>query len=94
MISRILGLLRSRNFAALSEFPFIGRIFSGIHKRPHIPSSVRRRVLSAGRCKMCESTSALVIDHIIPFSKGGAHEEHNFQCLCSDCNRKKGDKLT
>ena len=30
------------------------------------------------------------LDHIIPLSKGGEHLKKNCQCLCRDCNTKKG----
>lgn len=32
-------------------------------------------------------------DHIIPKSKGGSEEIENMQTMCTDCNRKKGDKI-
>lgn len=91
----ILGIchaLMDRQFEKVKRFRFVGRIFKGTHKRPHIPLEVRRRVLSAGKCLKCESKLKLTVDHVIPFSKGGAHNESNFQCLCSGCNRKKADK--
>jgi len=31
------------------------------------------------------------LDHIVPLSKGGAHDWHNLQCLCRRCNSIKGD---
>jgi site-specific DNA-methyltransferase (adenine-specific) len=34
----------------------------------------------------------LEIDHIIPKSKGGGDYYENYQLLCSNCNRKKGDR--
>ena len=32
------------------------------------------------------------IDHIVPKSKGGQNDDSNFQLLCGNCNRIKGDK--
>lgn len=34
-----------------------------------------------------------VLDHILPLACGGAHSYANTQCLCFDCNTKKGDKV-
>lgn len=32
-------------------------------------------------------------DHIIPKSKGGKNVLDNYQCMCVNCNRKKGNTL-
>lgn len=32
------------------------------------------------------------LDHIVPLSRGGAHEFENCQCLCRECNNKKGNR--
>lgn len=50
---------------------------------------VRDEVLAAGKCKACESTSDLVVDHIIPIVRGGSNDTDNLQALCGPCNRKK-----
>lgn len=36
----------------------------------------------------------LEVDHYVPFSKGGADDETNFQTLCRPCNRGKGNDET
>jgi 5-methylcytosine-specific restriction endonuclease McrA len=35
----------------------------------------------------------LTIDHIIPKALNGENNDDNYQLLCEECNRKKGDKL-
>lgn len=56
---------------------------------------VRDRVLAKfnNRCAYCNSQENLEIDHIIPLSKGGKHDEINFQALCRACNRKKSNSI-
>lgn len=60
--------------------------------RPGIPKAIRLRVLAAGECCYCGSPDNLQVDHIYPYSRGGAHSEANFQCLCWVCNRAKWDQ--
>ena len=43
-----------------------------------------------GKCKICESSFALEIDHIHPYSLGGRTKEDNLQLLCRNCNQRKG----
>jgi len=47
------------------------------------------------RCKLCGDTNILnlVIDHLVPFSRGGVTEINNLQTLCKKCNREKGNKI-
>ena len=44
------------------------------------------------KCIKCGSNKDLVIDHIMPFPKGGVTELNNLQTLCKKCNREKGNK--
>lgn len=61
----------------------------------HIPAKIRYDVYKRddGKCVMCGSSENIQFDHIIPFSKGGAHSIANLQLLCQDCNLKKSDRL-
>lgn len=80
----------------LKQFPFIGRLTMNdgeAKQRPAIPMPLRRRVLAAGKCAFCGSAHKLEVDHIVPWSKGGTHDEANLQCLCKKCNRKKYNTL-
>ena len=57
--------------------------------------AVRERILKlrGRRCAYCGATEKLQIDHRIPLSKGGKHDEDNLQVLCKTCNLKKGNKF-
>lgn len=63
--------------------------------RPAIPRRVREEVFSRANyaCAYCRSPYELQVDHIYPFSKGGANHITNYQCLCKSCNIKKGAKI-
>lgn len=72
-----------------------GELFGERTKRPPIPrelvDAVYRR--DGGRCVYCGSTENLQLDHIIPFSKGGATTIENLQLLCQKCNLEKSNKI-
>ena|ERR1039457_3045819 len=43
-----------------------------------------------GKCAICgKKLTNKHLDHIVPLSKGGAHEIKNFQYLCPRCNLRK-----
>lgn len=44
------------------------------------------------RCHYCGSNQRLSLDHIIPRSKGGTHEDENLVTCCKSCNSAKGIK--
>jgi hypothetical protein len=46
-----------------------------------------------GKCASCRGGKYLVIDHIIPLSRGGTNTKDNIQPLCVQCNSSKGNKL-
>lgn len=72
-----------------------GELFGDKPKRPPIPREVVDAVYrrDGGRCVYCGSTENLQIDHIIPFSKGGATTLENLQLLCGKCNIEKSNKI-
>lgn len=93
MLKEAMKALLNGDDSLIKQVPGVVKVFKGTAKRPSIPPSVRKRVLSVGSCVFCGSTENLTVDHIIPFSKGGAHDESNFQCLCWPCNLNKSDKI-
>ena len=79
----------------LDELVKEGLIFPDAEKRPHIPREVVDAVWrrDKGRCVYCNSDQELQLDHIIPFSKGGATTFENLQLLCRTCNNKKSNNI-
>jgi hypothetical protein len=65
------------------------------NKRPPIPRDVVDAVWrrDKGQCVYCGSKENLQLDHIIPFSKGGATTFENLQLLCQKCNLKKSNHI-
>ena len=72
-----------------------GELFGDEPKRPPIPREIVDAVnkRDGGRCVYCGSTQNLQLDHIIPFSKGGATTLENMQLLCQKCNVEKSNKI-
>lgn len=72
-----------------------GELFGDQPKRPPIPREIVDAVYrrDGGRCVYCGSTENLQLDHIIPFSKGGATTLENLQLLCQPCNLKKSNHI-
>jgi hypothetical protein len=66
---------------------------STVEHRRYIPAWLRQAVLERDqlRCQQCGSENDLHLDHIIPWSKGGATSLENLQVLCRGCNLSKGD---
>lgn len=63
----------------------------GLTFRDAIPVSTKRAVEARdnGICQECGCSEGLEFDHIVPWSKGGSHDEENVQLLCAPCNRAK-----
>ena len=72
-----------------------GELFGDQPKRPPIPREVVDAVYKrdGGRCVYCGSTENIQLDHIIPFSKGGATTLENLQLLCQKCNLEKSNHI-
>jgi len=45
------------------------------------------------KCAYCGITLPLTVDHVLPLSRGGLHEEKNILPACAYCNNSKGNKL-
>lgn len=90
LIFQIIKISQNGDFPSVLSLPFVSRIEKGTAKRIHIPVSTKRNILSRGNCAFCGSKENLTIDHIVPYSKTRDNSIFNLQCLCWDCNRKKG----
>ncbi len=76
------------------DLPSVIRLnkFVKIPYRHAVPLS-RRAIFArdGGRCVYC-GASATSIDHVIPRSRGGAHNWENVVSACHKCNHLKADK--
>lgn len=72
-----------------------GELYGDQPKRPPIPREVVDAIYrrDGGKCVYCGSTQNLQLDHIIPFSRGGATTIENLQLLCQKCNLEKSNKI-
>lgn len=67
--------------------------------RPSIPDSVRQAVFNRDshtcqhRFEGCSGKDNLEIDHIIPISLGGLSDIQNLVTSCSNCNKRKGNRM-
>lgn len=64
-------------------------------QRAPIRASLRSAVLLRDnyRCRYCGGfEGGLVLDHVVPWSRGGADTEDNLVAACRACNRRKGDQ--
>ncbi len=63
--------------------------------RPSIPAATRALVAERDqyKCVYCgDENGPFDVDHVHPFSRGGAHSIENFAWACAPCNRSKGAK--
>jgi DNA-directed RNA polymerase subunit RPC12/RpoP len=66
--------------------------------RTQITPAKRDRIIKRdkNRCRYCGkkvNKNNRVIDHIVPWSKGGRNNEENLVVACKECNSEKGDNL-
>lgn len=64
-------------------------------KRPWIPLAVQRFVFERDgeKCRYCGCEEGpFHLDHIVPWSLGGAHTPQNLTVACAQCNWSKGNK--
>jgi len=87
------------NFTLSSTCPNCGIEFKEIEEvkqdSRYIPKEVIGQVWLRyeGKCVQCGSSINLQLDHIIPYSKGGATSLDNLQLLCKKCNMEKSNKI-
>src|SRR5690606_18117644 len=62
-------------------------------RRP-IKPGLRRQVHERDyyACRYCGARQALVVDHVVPVSRGGENELDNLVTACTSCNTKKLDR--
>jgi len=77
-------------------------VIRALTRSRHVPAAVREAVFTRddGRCtyvgfsgKRCNSTDALQIDHVEPFSRGGLSALSNLRLLCAHHNRLEAERL-
>jgi 5-methylcytosine-specific restriction endonuclease McrA len=70
-----------------------------VPRRPDIPKTLRFQILQRDgfRCQYCgrgtKDGAVLVLDHVVPYSIGGATDESNLVTACRACNLGKRDML-
>lgn len=64
-------------------------------KGPGVSAAQWRAILSryGNRCAYCGAEGKLAQDHVVPVSRGGAHEPSNIVPACKPCNSSKCNKL-
>lgn len=96
----ITQLIKSGLWEALNDgyaFHGDGEFWRVVDKtREPIPLSLRLAIYARDgwACLACQTTKDLTLDHIWPWSKGGADSEDNLQTLCRSCNSRKGARTT
>jgi 5-methylcytosine-specific restriction endonuclease McrA len=98
-------LPRKRPFSPAREKPSRAAASHEAQPQPrsrHIPATVRDKVFARdkGRCtyvgktgKRCGSTHTVQVDHITPFTRGGANTVSNLRLLCAKHNRLAAEEV-
>lgn len=70
-------------------------VYSREGYRQPIPGSVRAAVMERDEytCVQCSSNDDLTLDHIVPWSHGGADSVDNLRVLCRSCNSRRGNRV-
>lgn len=53
------------------------------------PSVLFKEIIKGKECRACHTKENLTVNHIVPLSIGGGHEEKNIEILCVSCNSKE-----
>lgn len=82
------------NFAG-SGLPHLLWDIERTDERKSIPARVRQFIYQRDgfACLECGTSDDLTLDHIWPWSKGGADEIDNLRTLCRSCNSRKGARV-
>lgn len=60
-------------------------------KTPYSPEMAEfMRMLIKRPCAYCGSTKDITVDHVVPLSRGGKHQQDNLAPACFSCNSSKG----
>jgi adenine specific DNA methylase Mod len=81
-----------KDFVATDQIPKRSDI---TEVQPSVPVKERLYKEQDGKCNACNvdlEIRHLEIDHIIPKARGGGDYYENYQLLCANCNRIKGDR--
>ncbi|WAL48416.1 HNH endonuclease [Rhodococcus pyridinivorans] len=59
--------------------------------RGGLTETLRRSILDDASCHYCGTSEPSQVDHVVPFSRGGADAPENYAAACNRCNLDKSD---